>query len=784
MSSPNLPVSRVLKHLVVMCSVAAVLGVVVAGLAIPFAGLVGLGASKAAKTMDELPADFKVGDLDQTTRILDAKGNLITTLYDQNRVYRPLKQVSRKMSKAILSIEDYRFYQHGALDLKGTLRAFITNEANSGTVQGGSSITQQLVKMTLLYKARGNKKLQKEATADTYARKLKELRYAIALEQKHSKDWILEHYLNAAYFGDSAYGIQAAAKHYFNVNADQLSWDQAALLAGLVKNPSGYDPTNYPDAAIARRNVVLDRMAQLGVISQQKAEKLKKKGLGLDVQKSTNGCVSSTAPFFCQYVVAYLEQDQALGDTVKERKNALYRGGLTIKTTLRPAFQSAADKSVHSHVAATDNAIGAIAMIEPGTGYVRAVSQSRPMGANSKKGETYLNYVVPSQYGNANGFQAGSTFKLFVLSSAIQYNKLPLNQVINSPAEKTIANANFAGCPGDGVKVGEHTWHNSTSSGAMTAYTGTQLSVNTYFAQVEEMTGLCKPYKLAQAMGVQLSDPVSERVPTFTLGVADVSPLEMAEAYATVAARGKHCDALPVTEISDSSGVVKRYKSKCQQVMNKTTADAVNDILRGVQEAGGFGGSAGLGLTAKDGSVLPSAAKTGTIDSNMAVWYDGYTPSLATVSMIAGANSAGHWVTLNGQSLNGSYVETAHGSTTAGPMWGDAMHAIQRLLPDEDFVAPTQAVIKGDEVTIPSVGGLSVSAATAKLRAAGFKVSVGGSTYSSYSYGTVAGTSPSGSAAKGSPVTLYTSAGSAPQKNNNSGGKKKGNGNGKKHGRG
>ena len=169
------------------------------------------------------------------------------------------------MTKAIVAIEDYRFYEHGALDLKGTVRALITNQASSGVVQGGSSITQQMVKLTLVDQA-DTAKERRAATDDTYARKLQELRYAIAVEQNYDKDWILERYLNIAYFGDGAYGIQAAAKHYFNTNAKDLNLKQSATLAGLVKNPTGYDPTNAPDRALARRNVVLDRMAQLNVI--------------------------------------------------------------------------------------------------------------------------------------------------------------------------------------------------------------------------------------------------------------------------------------------------------------------------------------------------------------------------------------------------------------------------------------------------------------------------------------------------------------------------------------
>ena len=284
--SDRLSAARVASHLGVMVAVAAVMGVVVAGLAIPFAGVLGIGARQVADTMDNLPASLETDPLPQKTKILDANGDTIATLYDENRVNVSLSQVSRTMVKAIVAIEDYRFYQHGALDLKGTLRALITNQANNGVVQGGSSITQQMVKMTLLTQA-NTKAERKAATDDTYARKLRELRYAIAFEQHYSKDWILERYLNIAYFGDGTYGVQSAARHYFNVNAKNLDLRQSAMLAGLVKNPSGYDPTNAPDAALERRNVVLDRMAELNVISRNKAERTKKMDLGLKVQTQT-----------------------------------------------------------------------------------------------------------------------------------------------------------------------------------------------------------------------------------------------------------------------------------------------------------------------------------------------------------------------------------------------------------------------------------------------------------------------------------------------------------------
>ncbi len=348
--SERLSAPRVLGHVVVMLAVAAVMGLVAAGLAIPFAGVLGIGTKQVASGMTKLPAELKTEPLAQRTVMVDAAGNVIATLFDENRINVPLSQISRKMVKSIVAIEDYRYYQHGALDLKGTLRALITNQANNGVVQGGSSITQQMVKMTLLAQAKGNKKKQAEATDDTYARKVRELRYAIAFEQHYSKDWILERYLNLAYFGDGAYGIQSAAKHYFNKNAKDLNWGESAVLAGLVKNPTGFDPTNYPDRALERRDIVLDRMAQLSVIQDSKAEQLKKKGLGLDPVNTNNGCVFSRAPFFCDYVLNRLYHDKSLGDTVSERKELLKSGGLTIHTTIDLRMQDAADASVADHV--------------------------------------------------------------------------------------------------------------------------------------------------------------------------------------------------------------------------------------------------------------------------------------------------------------------------------------------------------------------------------------------------------------------------------------------------
>mgnify|MGYP003333622454 CR=1 FL=1 len=777
MPATQLPPRRIASHLAVMAIVSAILGVVVAGIAIPFAGVVGISARDASDAIDSLPEELDTQALAQRTVILDDQGDTIATLYDQNRVEVPLRQVSRIMVKAIVSIEDYRFYEHGALDLKGTLRAFLTNQANDGTVQGGSSITQQLVKQTLINQAKTKAEVR-AATASTYQRKLRELRYAIALEQKHSKDWILERYLNIAYFGDGAYGIQAAAKHYFNVNAHDLTLQQAAMLAGLVKNPTGYDPTNSPDRALERRNVVLDRMAQLHVISENKAERIKKTALGLDVQPSPNGCVNSSAPFFCSYVVSYLMQDPALGRTARDRKRLLYSGGLTIQTTLNARDQKASDTAVADHVYPTDRAIGALAMIEPGTGDVKALAQSRPMGSDAAQGQTFLNFTVPKKYGDASGFQPGSTFKAFVLASAINQG-IPLTTQINSPDTITVNQGDFKVCDGQYYPSTQpYPVHNSTGYGTFDLYSGTRESVNTFYVQLEERTGLCEPYTLAQKMGItQLQDTNQWMVPSFTLGVADVSPLEMAEAYATFAARGEHCAARPVTSIEDSNGnTLKSYPEQCEQVMPQSTADAVNAVLRGVQEPGGFGYAQGLQLD------KPSAAKTGTTSGNQSVWYVGYTPALATASMVAGVKPNGDQETLNYKVIGGSSVASAFGSTLAGPMWGQAMHAIEDTLPSTDFTVPSATDVAGLVTSVPSVAGMSLDQAERTLQAAGFTTSLGGYRDSGYAQGTVVYTYPGAgsSVSNSTPITIYQSTGQEPR----SPGKGRGKGNGKGRGNG
>ncbi|HEX2175674.1 MAG TPA: transglycosylase domain-containing protein, partial [Nocardioidaceae bacterium] len=653
------------QQLTVMLGVSVLTGVLLAGLAIPFAGLLGYGAHESEEiVLNDLPLQLETEPSAERSQILTSRGKKLATLYDQNRVeLDSLDEIAPIMRKAIVAIEDSRFYQHGALDIQGTLRALVANQSSGETVQGGSSITQQLVKMTLIEQA-DTEEERLAAIDDTYARKVRELRYALGVEEEHTKREILLAYLNIAYFGDGAYGIEAAAQHFFGIPAKKLDARQSAMLAGLVQNPTRYDPTNGPKLARDRRNVVLERMGQLGVISPKRADAEQQKPLGLDVHTISNGCVSSRAEFFCDYVRNWLLTQPALGETRDDRERLLLAGGLTVRTTIDLKFQRAAERAVRQYVDPQNSVIGGLAMVEPGTGEVRAIAQSRPMGNNLKQGQTYVNYLVPSEYTNSGGFQPGSTFKAFVLAAALERG-IPLDTTINSPSSITVSQDSYESktCPERNL-AGSYTVGNSTDSGPMDLYSGTRLSVNTFYVQLEQRTGLCAPWRLANKMGLDL--PESAQVPSFTLGVSSVSPVGMAEAYATFAARGKHCEAIPVTRVTDRDGnALDIEDGNCKKVLKPAVADAVNDVLRGVTGPGGFAEAYSLNQ--------PDAGKTGTTQDSKSVWFMGYTPNLVGAVMVAGANEVGEPESLVGKVMGDQVLSSPSGSGTAAPIWGAAM---------------------------------------------------------------------------------------------------------------
>lgn len=660
-------------------------GVIVAAIFVPGTAFLASTSNQASKDIVDLPLALQDLPNPQTTRLIASDGSRVAYFYQENRQDVPLKSIAPVMREAIISIEDYRFYEHGALDLKGTLRALMNN-ASDGNTQGGSSITQQLVKLTLVQQA-VTKEQRAAATEVSTARKIRELKLAINYEKKYSKDEILEHYLNIAYFGDGAYGVNAAAYHYFSVSPDKLSAAQAATLAGLVQNPEQYNPRIYPERALQRRNTVLGVMARLGKITRVEADQLSSTPIGLRITSFPNGCVDSEASFSCDYIRRYLLLEPALGETVKERQAMLERGGLTIKSNIDMTMQKAVNKAVTKYVGSTDKAIGSMALVEPGTGKVRAIGQSRAMG--KKKGQTYINFSVPRRYGDSNGFQAGSTFKMFTTAAALEEG-IPASKTYSSPQTMTMPAGTFFDCDGGGT--GKWDNKNSTGAGTFNMVRALRQSVNTYFGQLERDAGLCETVKMAEKMGIKVpfkkpngeARPDNAQTPSFTLGTMDVSTLDMAAAYATPAAGGEYCQPTPVAEILDRTGrSIKKYKTECKRVMSKETAATINAILVGLQQPGGFGYQNGTALP------IPSAAKTGTTNDAKAVWYVGYTPEIAAASMIAGINGKGQPSGLVGKTLRGATISfnQAGGSSLAGPQWKAAMGPIAENLTPAKFDA-------------------------------------------------------------------------------------------------
>ena len=567
------PRSRPLPRLraaVAFTLVSAVCGLLVAGLAIPGVGAAVVAAAKT-RGVGDLSASFETPAQSQRTTVLDANGDVLAYFYDENRVYVGLDDIAPIMQQAIIAIEDHRFYEHGALDAQGTLRALVNNLAADGATQGGSSLTQQYVKMVQVTEAnkRGDQAGVQAAQDGTYGRKIRELRYAIAVEKDLSKDEILERYLNIAYYGDGAYGIEVAAEHYFSTTAAKLTLAQAAMLAGLVQNPTAFNPVAHPKAALARRDVVLNRMAELGVVSEAKAAKAKAAKFNKKkVTASDNGCQDTDYPFLCDYVYRSLAATPSLGDSAEERAEVIKRGGLTVATAIDPNTQDAVQKSVSNVVGAKDPVIAAMNMIEPGTGLIVAMAQSRPvMGSNAKKGQTYWNYSVSPEMGGAQGFQAGSTFKAFTAAAALEKG-IPLAKRFDARQTMDFSGATFESCDGPQQVAGSWRVSNSTNAnGVMDMYRAAEYSVNTYFVQLALEVGMCDVVKMAEKLGVESSTdyaPVAsyDDKPSFTLGTVEISPLSMAEAYATFASGGIHCDPIILESITDSSGRRWRLRTR------------------------------------------------------------------------------------------------------------------------------------------------------------------------------------------------------------------------------
>ncbi|MFB7915232.1 transglycosylase domain-containing protein [Streptomyces sp. NPDC056061] len=644
--------------------VAALSGVVLAGIALPAAGALGLASKGTVEGFDEIPANLQTPPLSQRTTILDSKGGMIASVYSRDRTVVKLEDISPYMQQAIVAIEDARFYEHGAIDLKGILRALNRNVQTGGTAEGASTLTQQYVKNVFIEEAGDDPDKVAQATQQTMGRKIQELKYAIQVEEKLGKKRILANYLNITFFGQQAYGVEAASQRYFSKSAKNLTLGEAAMLAGIVQSPTRYDPVNDPEEATKRRNIVLQRMADVGNVTQAEADEAKAAPIKLKVKKPKNGCITavSGAGFFCDYVRNVFLTDPAFGKTKEDRAKLWNRGGLTVRTTLDPQSQQSAQNSIKSHVYKTDKVATAVTLVQPGTGKIMAMGQSRPYGFGPN--ETQYNYSVNKDMGGSNfGFPTGSTFKPFVAAAAIAQGK-PATQVYSSPYEMPYPTVQTCDKPYVNVNGERVPNEDKSEVGPYGLREAMEKSVNTYFIQMVEDIGLCPVTQMTDKLGVvQGNGDKLPQSPAIALGSKGLSPLTMASAYAAFANRGTFCTPIAIESVKKADGSSLQVpKTSCSQAMSPTVADTVNTLLRGVVDSG-TGQQAGL-------QSRDSAGKTGTTDARKNAWFVGYTPNLSGAVWVG---SPAQDVEMENVTIGGVYQAKVYGGQVPGPIWRDAM---------------------------------------------------------------------------------------------------------------
>lgn len=765
-------VGRKLYSTLMFVLVSVLGGVLVAGIAVPATGVTAELAKVGANALQALPKDIETPPQAEGSTVLLADGSVLTNFFVENRAYVPLSEISDTMKQAQMAVEDQRFYQHGALDLRGTLRALV--QTSSGNLQGGSTLTQQYVKLALLDKALADNDAEGKAAAydRTFARKLLELRYAIALEDKLSKDEILERYLNLSYYGAGAYGVQAAAKRYFNVDAKDLNLAQSAMLAGLVRNPATSDPIKYEKIAIERRNNVLDVMqGQTNnpdvwhfIPPVTKAEIQAAKETGFDqgaVTTTPHGCVASEFQNLCSVVETILLQMPSLGPDKDSRERMLKRGGLTIQTEIDVRTQRAAQEAVSNYVYPQDPVIGVMVMIEPGTGLIKGLAQSRPEIGNGP-GQTFLNYAMEKDIGGAGGFFGGSTYKMFTIAAAIAKG-FPTSRSYDVQRTQDWSGEIFRNCTGTyPVKK----WSVTGAAGNFDMYSGTQRSSNNYFVTLEQDVGVCDVVRMAETLGLKMQGKSVEQAawePAFTLGTAESSPISLANSYATLAARGVRCDPILLKSVHNKAG--KEFEvpqANCQQVIPPEIADRINDVMRQPFNGG----------TARASNIrgYHLAGKTGTDGSNTkAIWLVGYTPNLVGASMIGIDGQHEQFrgrkyddLRLQGVRIrDGKYrLAGASGSEAGVGVWLPAMRVALEGMPRDDFVKPTRYT--PPTVDVPSCARMSANQCRAVLQEAGFGVSVN-RVENDRPAGSFLGTSPRGRAPQFSTIRLVVSSGPAPK---------------------
>ncbi|MFI8593397.1 transglycosylase domain-containing protein [Microbacterium sp. NPDC078428] len=768
----------VLGGLAGLVGLSAVAGVLVTATVTPAIAVSGAAASSAITMFDNMPSYLEIDELMLPTEIYatasDGTEVQLARFYDQNRLPVTYEQINPVVYDAILSSEDPRYYDHGGVDLIGTSRAVISN-VQGGATQGGSSISQQYVKNVLVQRcerdAPTTEDLQAcwvEATTasgmDGIERKLQEMRYAIAMEQRYSKNEILLGYLNIANFGGTNYGVEAAAQYYFGTSSANLSLGQAATLAGMVQNPNTFridrpesesnGAANGYQLTLDRRNYVLGRMLADGKISQEQYDAAYAEPIAPNIVPSTQGCENAGgSAFFCDYVRTIVETDEAFGETPEERQAALRRGGLKIYTTIDLDLQKAAEDAISIVPATHPNLdLGSSGVqLEVSTGRVLSMVQNRPYTQDADKAAndpafTSVNFNTPYINGGSNGFLPGSTYKVFTLLNWLEHGH-SVNEVLNGRQRNFTV---MADCDGGTQRITSNQIKNFQGVGG---YNGTPMrftadSLNTGFLAMSEKVSVCDTNKIAERMGVELANGGSVTETNFVydiLGSKAIAPIDMAGAYATIANKGIYCEPKAIDRVIDADGnELPLPQTTCNRVLDESVAATAAFTLEGVIN----GGSAGSSRT-NDG--VPVFGKTG-IHEQIHTWMDGASSKVATVVWVGNVKGE---VRLDRNSANGRALWTIRHS-----IWPVMQRAANAKYGGDDFPRPDQNLTRQVFIDLPSVVGQSVDQARATLQAAGFSVNVGDAVDASESAGTIVRQDPGAGRVSGATVvTIYPSNG-------------------------
>ena len=559
----------------------------------------------------------------EPTRVYDADGNEIAAYYLQNRRSVTLDQISDYVKLGVVDTEDKRFYEHNGVDPQGILRAVVGQITGSGDAGGGSTITQQLVRNTVL---------SDEQFEQSLKRKVREAYIAIQMEKEYTKEQILNMYLNTIYYGNGAYGIEAASITYFNKHASDLTLGESAILAGLPNSPNYYDPFVNPEGCKERRNLVLRRMLEAGHITQEEYDATCAEEITLNPGELADS--QGTYPYFTDYVKDLLLQDFS-SDTVMQ-------GGLKVYTTLVPAYQQAAEEaSQHVTTLFNDPKVNAaLVSIDNSNGHIVAMVGGQHYGNNAEAGESQVNTAIARR-------QAGSTFKAFTLLAAM----------LDGMSPSTLINCNSP------LTIGTWPVSNIYNSqyGTVTLARATEVSSNTGYAQVITAIGVDKLIETAKLVGI---DSTIEPFPASTLGTSPVTPLEMAEGYSTILSGGVHRNPIAITKIEDRNGnVVYEHQDDAEQVIDSAVACDAIEVLEGVFNAGYTTNYAKPHYTASQ----PIAAKTGTAENAADLWFCGGSPQLTTAVWVGNIEGSTPLY------LYGSYATTAN---TAQPIWTEYMNTV------------------------------------------------------------------------------------------------------------